>query len=180
MKIAIIAGFVIAVSSGAAFAHGTKSHEKKKLFVPANLEQVETSFGQTGSPLHISKTINVTMSDQMRFHPGNITVKVGQTIKFIVKNDGETLHEMVIGSTEDLKKHAALMARFPNMEHSEPYMAHADEGQTAEIIWTFTKPGTFEYGCLVPGHYEAGMHGTVTVIREIVAVKSTPGIVEMN
>lgn len=163
MKRIIITGLMIAMSMSLATAHGTKEHSEKKSFVAANLDQVENEFGRTGNPKHVSRTIKLTMSDEMRFSPNQIRVKKGETIRFVIKNTGETLHEMVIGRSKDLKKHAALMIRFPNMEHSEPFMAHADEGQTAEIIWTFTKVGSFEFGCLVPGHYEAGMHGTIVV-----------------
>lgn len=163
MRRIIIAGLMMALSTGVTLAHGKKTHENMKMFVPANLDAVQNDFGQTGSPKHISRTINITMSDEMKFLPGNIKVKQGETIRFVIKNGGEVLHEMVIGRKADLKKHAALMVRFPGMEHAEPYMAHAKEGQTAEIIWTFSKLGTFEYGCLVPGHYEAGMRGTVVV-----------------
>jgi len=163
MKIIAITLSIIALSSNVAFAHGKKTHSEKAMFVPANLDAVHNEFGQTGNPKKVTKTIHVTMIDEMKFVPNKLSVKLGDTVRFVVKNGGETLHEMVLGRTADLKKHSAMMMKFPGMEHSEPYMAHADEGQTAEIIWTFTKVGTFEYGCLIPGHYEAGMHGTVIV-----------------
>lgn len=162
MKKIVIAGIVLAVFTGPVLAHGENKHAKKK-FVPANLEMVENEFGHTGDPNRVSQTINVAMSDEMKFEPSAIRIKAGDTIRFVVKNPGEILHEMVLGRTEDLKKHAVLMQKFPNMEHSEPFMAHANEGQTAEIIWTFSKPGTFEFGCLIPGHYESGMKGQINV-----------------
>lgn len=162
MKTLISAGIVLAFTSGLAFAHGTETHSKKKL-VPANLDPVKNEFGETGDPKSVAKVIKVKMNDEMKFIPDKITVKVGQTIKFVVENGGETLHEMVIGRHKDLLEHAALMEKFPNMEHSEPYMAHTAEGQTAEMFWKFTNAGTFEYGCLVPGHYQAGMKGTIIV-----------------
>jgi uncharacterized cupredoxin-like copper-binding protein len=117
----------------------------------------------TGDPAKVARTITVDMSDEMKFEPAKIEVKVGETLRILAANKGETLHELVIGRKSDLMEHAKLMEKFPNMEHSEPYMAHADEGQTAEIVWTFTKPGTFEYGCLIPGHYDSGMKGTIVV-----------------
>lgn len=155
--------FAIVALAGPAGAHGTNSHTEKKSFVPANLQMEVTEFGRTGNPEAINRTVEVTMSDEMKFEPSVIHVKTGETIRFVVTNSGGTLHEMVIGSAEDLLKHAAMMQRFPGMEHAEPFMAHADEGQQAEIIWTFDRPGTFEYGCLIPGHFEAGMKGTVYV-----------------
>lgn len=163
MKNVVIAGVVLAVFAGPAFAHGEDKHGEKKKFVPANLDMVENEFGHTGDPNRVSRTVNVAMSDEMKFDPAVLSVRTGETIRFVVKNPGEILHEMVLGRTEDLKKHAVLMQKFPNMEHSEPYMAHTNEGQTAEIIWTFSKPGTFEFGCLIPGHYESGMKGMIHV-----------------
>lgn len=163
MKRIVIAGVALAIGASVAMAHGEKKHGKKQKMVPANLDQVENDFGRTGDPKKVTRTIKVAMIDEMKFEPGEIRVNVGDTIRILAENHGETLHELVIGRHEDLIEHAKLMQKFPNMEHSEPYMAHADEGQTAEIIWTFTKPGTFEYGCLVPGHFEAGMKGVIVV-----------------
>jgi uncharacterized cupredoxin-like copper-binding protein len=56
-----------------------------------------------------------------------------------------------------------MMARFPNMAHDEPYMVHVDAGKRGEIVWHFNRAGSFEFACLIAGHYEAGMRGTVTV-----------------
>jgi uncharacterized cupredoxin-like copper-binding protein len=100
----------------------------------------------------------------MRFSPEKLEVKQGETIKFVIKNGGKVMHEMVLGTKKDLDEHAAMMVKFPDMEHEEPYMAHVGPGKTGEIIWTFNKPGTFDYACLIAGHYQAGMVGKVTVL----------------
>ena len=165
MNTMAVAGLCLFALTTGALAHGENKHGKKAKMVPANLDMIENEFGKTGDPKKVMKTITVAMSDEMKFIPSNIEVKVGDTIRILAENQGEVLHELVIGRTEDLLKHAELMVKFPNMEHSEPYMAHADEGQTAEIIWTFSKAGTFEYGCLFPGHYDSGMKGTITVVN---------------
>jgi uncharacterized cupredoxin-like copper-binding protein len=73
------------------------------------------------------------------------------------------MHELVIGTQKELAEHAALMKRFPNMEHEEPYMAHVAPGKTGEIIWTFNQAGDFDFACLLPGHFEAGMVGKILV-----------------
>jgi uncharacterized cupredoxin-like copper-binding protein len=99
----------------------------------------------------------------MRFSPGAITLKAGDMVRFEVKNSGKTMHEMVLGTMEELKQHADLMRKHPGMEHDEPYMAHVAPGKTERIVWHFTKPGEFYYGCLIPGHFEAGMIGKITV-----------------
>jgi uncharacterized cupredoxin-like copper-binding protein len=164
-----LALFVCAAVAGPAGAHGTKSHAEKPALVPANLQMEVTAFGRTGDPEKVTRTIEVSMSDEMRFEPNVVHLRIGETIRFVAANAGDTLHEMVIGTEQDLLKHAETMERFPDMEHAEPFMAHADQGQRAEIIWTFDKPGTFEFGCLVPGHFEAGMKGTIYVEAEPVA-----------
>ena len=103
------------------------------------------------------------MTDNMRFTPSDVTVKRGETVKFVVHNDGRVLHEMVLGTKEAIAEHAELMKRFPEMEHADANMAHVKPGKAGEIIWQFTKPGDFEFACLQPGHFEAGMVGKVTV-----------------
>jgi uncharacterized cupredoxin-like copper-binding protein len=81
----------------------------------------------------------------------------------VIKNTGKGLHELVIGTKPELDAHAALMVKFPDMQHDEPYMAHVAPGKTSELIWTFNRPGTFDFACLIAGHYQAGMVGTIQV-----------------
>jgi uncharacterized cupredoxin-like copper-binding protein len=111
----------------------------------------------------VKRTIALKMSDDMRFTPDKIEVKQGETVRISLKNTGKILHEMVIGTKQELDAHAALMLKFPDMEHDEPYMAHIQPGKTGEIIWTFNKTGEFEFACLIPGHFQAGMKGTIKV-----------------
>jgi uncharacterized cupredoxin-like copper-binding protein len=140
-------------------AHGKKSGK------PAAINPEEKAFGKQGDPKKITRTINVDMSDRMRFTPAALTVKQGETIRFIVKNSGKVMHEFVLGNMAELKEHAELMKKFPNMEHDEPYMAHVAPGKTETVIWQFTKAGEFHFGCLLPGHFEAGMVGKVNVTQ---------------
>jgi uncharacterized cupredoxin-like copper-binding protein len=123
----------------------------------------ETAFGREGDPTKISRTVVVDMNDQMRFKPGELAVKQGETIRFRVRNSGKVMHEMVLGTLAGLREHAELMKKHPGMEHDEPYMVHVAPGKTETMVWQFTKAGEFYYGCLVPGHFEAGMVGKVRV-----------------
>ena len=75
------------------------------------------------------------------------------------------MHEFVLGTRKELEEHAELMKKFPDMEHDEPYMAHVAPGKTAEMIWHFNRVGEFEFACLLPGHFEAGMVGKIRVVR---------------
>ena len=124
----------------------------------------ETAFGKAGDPKKATRTVHIEMSDQMRYTPAAITVKQGDTVKFVVKNGGKIMHEMVIGSIDELKAHSDMMKNYPGMEHDEAYMTHVPPGKTRNIVWQFSKTGEFNFGCLIPGHFEAGMVGKVTVL----------------
>src|SRR5688572_4833262 len=104
--------------SGATFAHGEK--EAKGTAV----KKEQKPWGIGGDAKAVKRTIPVGMSDKMRFTPDTIEVKHGETIRFTITNNGKLMHEFVIGTKKELDEHAALMVKFPNMEHDEPYMAH--------------------------------------------------------
>lgn len=152
---------ILGIVSTGAYAHGEKPHAQK--FSAAQLAE-EKPFGKAGDPQKVTRTITFHMSDKMRFDPSQITVKQGETIRFIARNNGKIMHEMVIGTMKDLKEHAEQMKKFPGMEHDEPYMAHVAPGKSEEIIWQFTKAGEFDFACLIAGHFDAGMVGKVKVV----------------
>ena len=120
-------------------------------------------FGVAGDPRKASRTIDIDLTDEMRFRPAVINVAAGETIRFRLKNTGQTLHELVLGTMTDLREHAASMRSAPRMDHAAPYIAHVQPGGTGEIVWTFNRPGEFNYACLIPGHFEAGMIGKAIV-----------------
>jgi uncharacterized cupredoxin-like copper-binding protein len=146
-------------ASGAALAHNDAGHAKK----PAAVLKEQKAWGIAGDDKAVSRTIEVRMTDQMRFTPDLIEVRQGETIRIVHRNDGKVMHEFVLGTTKELEEHAALMRKFPNMEHDEPYMAHVGAGKRGEIVWTFNRAGDFDFACLIPGHFEAGMVGKVKV-----------------
>ncbi len=119
--------------------------------------------GKPGDAAKVSRTVEVDMNDTMRFTPANIAVKKGETIKFVVKNSGKITHEMVLGSMKELQEHAAMMKKMPGMVHADDNMVVVEPGKTGEIIWQFTNAGKFDFACLQPGHFEAGMKGNVAV-----------------
>lgn len=120
-------------------------------------------FGKPGDPSKASRAVAIDMTDAMRFVPGSISVKKGETIRFVVKNSGQLKHEMVLGTAKELREHAELMKKFPEMEHEEPNQLSLDSGKAGELVWQFTRAGTFDFACLQPGHFDSGMHGKVTV-----------------
>lgn len=148
-------------TSNPAWTHDNVPQKEKARGAPVSTE--EKSFGREGDPKKVSRTVNVDMSDAMRFNPAELTVKRGETVRFVAKNSGKVMHEMVLGTMKELKQHAEIMRKHPEMEHDEPYMAHVAPGATERIVWQFTRPGEFYYGCLIPGHFEAGMIGKVIV-----------------
>jgi uncharacterized cupredoxin-like copper-binding protein len=123
----------------------------------------EVAIGQPGRKTNVSRTINIDMTDNMRFSSADIAVKQGETIRFLVKNSGQIKHELVLGTQKELKEHYAMMMKMPEMEHADANMVTVAPGKTGEVIWQFTKAGKVDFACLQPGHYDAGMKGFVTV-----------------
>ena len=148
-------------------AHAGPGHAKKA--GPVKKEQKD--WGIAGDSHAFARTIEIRMSDKMRFAPDQIEVREGETIRFVHRNGGKIRHEFVLGTKKELDEHAALMLKFPTMEHDEPYMAHIDAGKKGEIVWTFNRAGEFDFACLIPGHYQAGMVGTIRVSASKVAAK---------
>ena len=123
----------------------------------------QKDWGIAGDARHAKRSIAVGMDDNMRFTPQRIEVRLGETVRFVVRNDGRQMHEFVIGTRAENARHAEMMVKFPNMEHDEPYMAHVPPGKTGEIVWNFNRAGEFEFACLIAGHYQGGMVGTIRV-----------------
>lgn len=111
----------------------------------------------------VDRTIQVSMDDRMRFEPAYIEVKAGETVRFRVRNDGQLPHEMVIGTLDELQAHAEQMRDMPGMPHDEPNAVALDAGQQGDLLWHFSQPATLDFACLIAGHLEAGMKGSISV-----------------
>lgn len=147
----------LAVLAGLAQAHGPQTHRAPQLI------QEQQPWGIAAESHTAQRTITIEMDDNMRFTPDVIDVREGETVRLAIRNRGKLLHELVIGTPQALDEHAALMMKFPNMQHDEPHMAHVNAGRRGEIVWTFNRPGEFKFACLIAGHYQAGMVGTLRV-----------------
>jgi uncharacterized cupredoxin-like copper-binding protein len=143
--------------SGAAFAAGNHA---------GGHGGEETAIGKPGVVSKVSRTITVDMNDTMRYTPADVSVKQGETIRFIVKNSGQVKHEMSLGTEKELLEHLEVMRKFPDMEHDEPGKVSLAPGKQGEIVWQFTKAGTVNFACLMPGHYEGGMKGAIKVSKK--------------
>ena len=159
--LAVLAAASVAAPA-AVLAHGEKGHAASKVDYS---KAEETPFGRAADPKKAKRTVRVEMTDQMRFHPAEITVRRGEIVRFVPVNKGQVMHEMVLGTMDELKKHAEMMKKHPTMEHDEPHMAHVAPGKSGEMGWQFTRAGEFFYGCLIPGHFDAGMIGRVKVTQ---------------
>jgi uncharacterized cupredoxin-like copper-binding protein len=145
----MLLAIVLALTASGAIADGDGQHG--------------AAYGKPGEPAKVSRTVAIDMSDSMRFAPALITVRKAETIRFVLTNSGKVRHEMVLGSSKELEEHAALMRKFPEMQHADPNRLSVDPGKTGALIWQFTRAGTFDFACLQPGHFEAGMRGKITV-----------------
>jgi uncharacterized cupredoxin-like copper-binding protein len=148
------------LASGTAHAHSdethaTQSHEEASGHAAA--------LGKPGDPAKVDRTIEITVDDDMRYSPDEAHIKRGQTVRFRVVNGGRMKHEMVLGTLAELKEHATLMRKFPEMEHDDPNAVSVEPGKMGELVWHFTEIGNFDFACLAPGHFEAGMRGRIVV-----------------
>ncbi len=157
MKTLLLSTTLSLALSGAAMAAGTHagghSHEMMAIGEPAVGEATRT----------IEVTMRETDDGAMVFEPAQLDFSEGETVRIVVTNEGELDHEFVMDSPDKNIEHKALMEKFPEMEHDDPNAVHLEPGATGEILWTFSNQGTFEFACLIPGHYDVGMHGPITV-----------------
>jgi uncharacterized cupredoxin-like copper-binding protein len=140
------AAMVIATS---AFAH---DHARRQSW----------SAGEPGDPKKPARTIEIVMSE-MAYEPGSIEVKRGEQIRFVIRNAGTEDHEFLLATARENLAHAEMMKKHHHMKHDEPNAVTLAPKQSAEVLWKFTKAGTFEYSCLIPNHREYGMTGRVKV-----------------
>ena len=137
--------------------------------------------GEKGDPNKIDRIVNIKMYDNY-YEPNLIKIKKGETIKFIVENLGEMVHEYNIGTKEMHIKHQPEMQKLVDHEillvdkidrvkmkkmskmdhslgHSHSNSIMLEPKTSGEIIWKFSKDVNLEMACNIPGHYESGMFG---------------------
>ena len=151
-QITLTLALALAITATNALAHDKHEHN-------------DEAIGKPGIATAATRTVEINMSDKMRFTPSSFNAKQGETIRFTIKNSGTLKHEFILGTEKELKAHYELMKKNPEMEHSEPNMITLAGGQTGEVIWQFTKSGKIDFACLQPGHYDAGMKGKVMVAK---------------
>ena len=141
---------MVSISAGAAFAH----------------EADERAYGEPGNPKKPARIVQVVMKEEkgtMSFIPDKVQVRKGEQIRFKISNKGLLDHEFMLATLADNLAHMKEMEKNPDMEHDDPNGITLKPNANGEIVWLFSKAGTFDFSCLVPGHREAGMHGSITV-----------------
>jgi uncharacterized cupredoxin-like copper-binding protein len=177
---AVLAGGVLMASGPAFAAPGQPGHSHDT-----------AAIGEPAKPTARTRTVQVVMGDNY-FEPETVQVQAGETVRFVVRNKGEFLHEFNIGTAAMHAEHQKEMAmmvehgmltatgvneqmmkmdhsRMPGMNHSmkhdDPNSVLVEPGKTRELTWKFSKAATLEFACNVPGHYEAGMVGKIDMKR---------------
>lgn len=135
----------------------------------------DEAIGKPGVAAKATRTVQIDMTDAMRFNPASVTVSQGETVRFVVRNSGKVKHEMVLGTEKELREHYEVMKKNPEMEHADENMVTVAPGKSGEIVWQFTKAGKIDFACLQPGHYDAGMKGAVTVAAAKGGAKKADG-----
>lgn len=158
--IKLIASSALWISASASFGHENTSPTAPDT---QNTKE-QKAWGIAGDAKAVRRTITLRMTDDMRFTPRHIEVREGDTVRLRADNNGQMLHEIVIGTKAELNAHAEMMLKHPGMEHDAPYMAHVAAGKKGDIVWQFNRTGQFDFACLIAGHYQAGMTGTITVL----------------
>ena len=121
--------------------------------------------GKPGIAARARRTIEVVMSDDMRFSPSNIEVRRGETVRLRVRNAGQLRHEFSLGTRQELEEHYEQMKQFPDMVHDEPNKIRWSPGNRARSSGSSAAAASWDFACLQVGHYEAGMKGQVKVGR---------------
>jgi uncharacterized cupredoxin-like copper-binding protein len=154
----------VAISAAVAVAAPLAAHDAKHDQHGGSAHGATVTDGQPGKPADVTRTVRVSMRDD-DFDVKSIQVRAGETIRFVIKNDGYEPHEFGIASPQEHLEHRAMMKQMPNMQHDDPNVVTVDAGQTKEIVWKFGKDADVEFACNIPGHAERGMTGKFRVMR---------------
>lgn len=125
------------------------------------------AIGMKGEKAKAKRTLNISMREtadgKMLIEPKVLMFRKGETVILNFTNKGEADHEFVMDTEENVQEHKLVMEKNPDMEHADDNSLRLAPGAKGQIIWTFAKDGKYSFACLIPGHYEAGMHGKIQV-----------------
>lgn len=169
---------IAAQDHGHGSAHGAghgMSRDMAEMMKEMDRQMADTSaFGRKGEVSKVTRTVNIEASE-IRFDTAKLDFKVGETIRFVIVNNGEQPHEFTIGdathkeTAREMMRHMIEMGMDPvATEHAAMHASAGntvtlDAGETKELVWTFTEAGSFEFSCNLIGHSEVGMKGGIVV-----------------
>ena len=156
---------IITLTVALALAHPNheSNSELPKIGLTGPISTIEKAYGRQGDPKQITRTVTLDIGDKMRFTPAEITVRQGETIRFVVKNTAKMPQEMVLGTASELKERAVLLTKFPKMSVNQPNQLLVKAELSGELVWLFSKVGEFNFACGAPACVEAGMIGKIIV-----------------
>ena len=161
MRFALTLTLLFAV--GTAGAQADPGNERPQSAPQMTVDPQATAFGHPGNAKDVTRDIHLSLRDTMSIVPDRLNLVQGETVRLRIKNIGRIPHEFVLGTRKEILEHRDMMRKMPTMQAAEANDVSVSPGETSEIIWRFSNLGSFEYACLVPGHWEAGMQGVVTV-----------------
>ena len=127
----------------------------------------EYAIGLKGEKAKAKRTLNISMREtedgKMLIEPKVLMFRKGETVVLNFTNKGKVDHEFVMDTEDNVQKHKVVMLKNPDMVHADDNSLRLTPGEKGQIIWTFAKDGKYSFACLIPGHYEAGMHGKISV-----------------
>lgn len=160
MRIAFV--LAAALMAATAFAQGHEGHGGGHEGHDTGAMEDTSRFGMPGDAAKASRTVTIKATE-IAYDVASLDVKAGETILFVLENDGSQDHELGVGDDGFFEAHAKMMADMPGMKHHMPNMVTTKPGETAKFAWTFSKSGAFKFACSMPGHAELGMVGTISV-----------------
>jgi uncharacterized cupredoxin-like copper-binding protein len=173
--LALACGAALATTSALADATHGKGHAGMMMI------------GKAGDPAKVTRTVTITMHDNY-YEPESLSIKEGETVKFVIKNAGSLVHEFSIATAAmhaahrpemmmmvehgvlapdriDMEAAKRMQATMGHGMHDEPNSKLLEPGKSAEMIWHFPNHADLEFACNVPGHYDAGMVGKIKLVH---------------
>ncbi len=156
---------ILTLSASLALAHPDHDFDPQlpKKAPAGPIAVAEKAYGRQGDAQQVTRTVNLDLSDKMRFTPAEVMVRQRETIRFIVKNAAKVPQELVLGTPAELKERAAMLKKFPKLSVNQPNQLLVKAEQSGELVWQFTKAGEFGFACGAPACADAGMIGKITV-----------------
>lgn len=156
-------GLLFATLSNFASAHGEHGPVDRNIRVENPIEAVGTPYGRMGSSREISRTVEIEMSKDRHISPPSISIKKGETIRFLIRNSSSELHAFLLGTTDDVSSRLTEIQAGGLTVEDGMSSRRVAPGRTVEFVWEFTIAGLFEMVCLAPGHAADGMRGKISV-----------------